>query len=146
MRNTPAGGELQGRLQLSECSVSGLPAPEQGHFYVLPVQGTPWGQGWSWENTSQPPLCQGSRALPHPRSPCGHPWVMPPPSVGRGSRFWGGFHRPLPYPVFVLADLLHLESLGTLALGHLPGDLPPPTPEVSKQHFGSVPQYKSLLR
>lgn len=38
----------------------------------------------------------------------------------RRGRIW----PPLPYPVFVLADLLHLEPLGTLALGHLPGDLP----------------------
>ena len=27
------------------------------------------------------------------------------------------------YPVFVLPNLLNLEPLGTLTLGHLPGDL-----------------------
>lgn len=57
----------------------GLPAPEQGHFYVLPVQGTPWGQGWSWENTSQPPLpVPGDEVSASPHVP--HPvpsWVPP---------------------------------------------------------------------
>lgn len=53
----------------------------------------------------------------------GTPLVIPLPRLGMGSRI----QPPLPYPVFVLADLLHLKSLGTLALGHLPGDLPSPT-------------------
>lgn len=123
---------------------SGRLPPEQGHFYALPIRGTPWGRGRRWANTG----CAGSRrrrSPSHPREPrgvpprqAGHPIGDPPPR--------SSVQSPLPYPVFVLANLLHLKSLGTLALGHLPGDLPSPTKEVRDQDFGSLPQYKALLR
>lgn len=46
-------------------------APEQGHFYVLPIRGTPWA------NTAQPL---------HPPHHAGHPQMGTPPRVGRGNR------------------------------------------------------------
>lgn len=57
---------------------------------------------------------------------------------------WGSVQSPLPYPVFVLADLLHLKPLGTLALGHLPGDLPP-TKKKGKGPGSESPRHKALL-
>lgn len=143
----------------------GPAAPEQGHFYALPIRGTPWGRGQCWANTAQPPPPGASVPVDEvsarmrspsrpgeprgvPPSQAGHPVSDLPPRGGKGEQDLccrGNIWPPLPYPVFVLADLLHLKSLGTLALGHLPGDLPSPTREVRDQDFGSLPQYKALL-
>lgn len=101
------------------------------------------------------PACRRTRSPSRPGEPGGSPRArlgtphqLSPPAGGKGEQdlcCQGSIRSPLPYPVFVLADLLHLKSLGTLALGHLPGDLPSPTREVRDQDFGSLPQYKALL-
>lgn len=91
--------------------------PQNTATVVLSCTGTPW--AWAAPGQHRLPRACGPRARSpsSPWGPWGCPWGSPP------CRERGGARCPLHYPVFVLADLLHLKPLGTLALGHLPGDL-----------------------
>lgn len=101
VRNTPAGGELQGRLQLSECSVSRGPraaCPRTATLLCSPSSGNALGPRMELGKHIPATSVPGDQGSASPQVPPWAPLGDAPSLCGKGEQILGGFPSPSALP------------------------------------------------